>query len=63
MCNFHIVRYKKLMRSTYCQLYKAINFLFLSHFYQEKGYSLDGRSADASVASKKANALQSAYNH
>ncbi|XP_066380092.1 uncharacterized protein [Miscanthus floridulus] len=29
----------------------------------EKAYSLDGRSADASVASKKANALQSAYFH
>ncbi|XP_021307544.1 tetratricopeptide repeat protein 38 isoform X1 [Sorghum bicolor] len=29
----------------------------------EKAYSLDGRSADASVASKKANALQAAYFH
>ncbi|XP_066383042.1 uncharacterized protein [Miscanthus floridulus] len=29
----------------------------------EKAYSLDGRSTDASVASKKANALQSAYFH
>jgi hypothetical protein len=57
-CEFQF--HTKLLKFTFVYSTKVYFCIFN---FQEKAYSLDGRVADASVASEKANALQAAYFH